>query len=225
MRTPNPVKLAFLIWALAVTSPLQASEPNEGFEFVRITPPVPTQTGDKVEVLELFWYGCPHCWHLEPAIEHWLEGMPEQAEFRRMPAILNAQWALHARAYYTAEALGVLDRMHPVIFRAIHEQKNPLKDEDSLAKLFAQHGVAEEEFRRTFNSFFVDAQVRRAQDLSKRYDLDGVPAIVVDGTYRSSATLAGGQKELFEVVDHLIVVETEIPKVAEPAQPSEAEVK
>jgi len=225
MRNCNPVKLVFLVWTLALTTPLTAAEPNEGFEYVRISPPVPTQSGDKVEVLELFWYGCPHCYHLEPAIEHWLESKPEQAAFRRMPAVLNPLWALHARAYYTAEALGVLERMSPVIFRAIHEQKNPLKDEAAIANLFAQHGVDEEEFQRTFQSFFVDAQVRRAQDLTKRYDTDGVPSIVVNGTYRTSATLAGGQKELFEVVDYLVALESENTAVAETPQPLGSEAK
>ena len=198
----------FFTIALGLQSVAGAADPSAGFEYERVHPSVPTETGDKVEVLELFWYGCPHCYHLEPDLKAWLERKPESAELRRMPAVLNPGWEVHARAFYTAEALGVLEQMHVVLFDRIQEKKQPLKDEDSLAKVFAEQGVAEEDFRSTFRSFFVDAKVRRAKDLTRRYGIQGVPSMIVNGKYRTNGTIAGGRKEMMEVVDYLVAVES-----------------
>lgn len=208
MHYPYFLKSLALLFFLGVSLCAYAAAPTEGFEYQLVQPPVPTETGDKIEVVELFWYGCPHCYHFEPLVKQWLKTKPDNVEFRRIPAVFNDVWALHARAYYTAEALGVLEKMHEPLFVAYHEQKNRLKDEDALAKLFALHGVSEDDFHKTFNSFYIDTKVRRAKALSKDYGIDGVPAIVVNGKYRTTGTVAGGQDQVMGVVDYLIGLES-----------------
>lgn len=180
-----------------------AQEFDEGIEYRRITPAQPTGT-EKIEVIELFWYGCPHCFNFEPHLNAWLRRKPENVEFTRIPAVFNAQWALHARAFYTAEALGVLDRVHGTLFETIHVKKRRLNSEQELAALFASQGVDEKTFRQTFNSFAVDAKVRRAADLSQRYQIEGVPALIVEGKYRIEGPTAGGLRAMIDVLGYLI---------------------
>lgn len=199
------------------------AEPAEGVEYERVQPPVATETGEQVEVLELFWYGCPHCYHLEPAIKPWIASLPEGVVFRRMPAVFgNPLWALHARAFYTAEALGVLDQLHEPLFETINKYKNPLKDEAAIGQLFAQHGVDPAKFRSTFNSFFVDTKVRRAKALSKAYGISGVPALVINGEYRTAGAAAGGQEEMLQVADYLIARERDANRLAANPAPAAA---
>ncbi len=191
------------------------AEPIEDEQYQRVEPPVATETGDQVEVLELFWYGCPHCYHLEPALTPWVASLPEGVVFRRMPAVFgNPLWALHARAFYTAEALGVLDQLHEPLFDTINNQKNALKDEAAIGQLFAQYGVDPAKFSSTFNSFFVDTKVRRAKALSKAYGISGVPALVINGEYRTGGPAAGGQEEMLQVADYLIARELDANRPA-----------
>jgi len=187
-------------------APAKSERFKQGAQYELLTAAQPTGTEPgKVEVLEVFWYGCPHCYHLEPYLESWRkEGMPPQAEFRRMPAALNPSWQILARAYYTAEALGVLEQAHPDLFREYHVNHNPLNTPELLAAFFARYGISEEDFDATFNSFAVQAKLRRADALARRYRITGVPAIVVNGKYVTGASEAGGVPELFEVVNFLV---------------------
>jgi thiol:disulfide interchange protein DsbA len=130
--------------------------------------------------------------------------MPSNAEFVRVPATLNRGWQVHARAYYTAEALGKLDEIHEGLFKAINVDRNPLNTEDQLVGFFAGYGVTEEEFTEAFNSFAVQTKLRRADSLVRRYRITGVPAMVVNGKYVTGADMAGGIPQLFEVVEFLI---------------------
>lgn len=177
---------------------------EEGVHYQVLANPQPTETGDKVEVLELFWYGCPHCFKLEPFVEKWSEHVPEGAEFRRMPAIFSKVWALNAQGYYTAEALGILDKVHRPMFDAIHVQKQKLFDEAALARFFVQQGVNREDFIKTFRSFAVKTKTNRAGVMTRRYGITGVPAIIVNGKYRTGVSMAGGEEQLWEVVNALI---------------------
>jgi thiol:disulfide interchange protein DsbA len=181
---------------------------TEGIEYRAIVPPQPTDTGNKIQVVELFWYGCPHCYHFEPELDAWLKRKPDNVVFERMPAIfLNPRWELDARAYYTAEALGVLGKIHEALFDAIHKEHRKLGTEDALMAFFAEHGVNPEDFRRTFHSFYVDTKVRQAKLMTERYGVDGVPTMVVDGKYRTEAGLAGSEANTLRVVDFLIAKE------------------
>ena len=181
---------------------------DEGIEYIPIAPPVSTNSGSKVEVVELFWYGCPHCFNFEPQWEKWIASKPENVEVVRIPAIFRDSWIPAARAFYTAQFLGVLDRTHKPLFEAIHVKKQRFPDAQSFAKFFAKFGVAEKDFLDTYNSFAVDAKVRRAQDLTRRYQIDGVPTLVINGKYRTTGTIANGHDGMLEVLDFVIKQES-----------------
>ena len=193
--------LAPLFVAFAADSP----EFKEGVHYQRIPTPVPTSTGDKIEVAEIFWYGCPHCYALEPTVTEWLKRKPDNVVFIQLPATLGRKpGEAHARAFYTAETLGILDQINKRIMAAMHVEKRRVDSEDQLAAFFVEQGVSEEDFRNTYNSFVVETKFRRSQDLIKRYQVNGVPAIVVNGKYLTNASMAGSQEQLFEVVDFLV---------------------
>jgi thiol:disulfide interchange protein DsbA len=182
---------------------------DEGIEYQVIDPPQATGDPKHVEVVELFWYGCPHCYQLEPLLKEWLKNKPADVDFVRMPAILGPRWELLTRAYYTAELLGVTDEIHQPLFAAIHDKRRAFRNEDDLAKFFAEHGVDEKAFRDTYNSFGVAAKVNRSREMTKRYGITGVPTMVVNGKYRTSASTAGSHELMLTVVDKLVDQERE----------------
>lgn len=186
-RTFLAIALGCLLSVGAQTG--SAAQYQEGTSYQSIVPEQPTLTQGKIEVVELFWYGCPHCHRFEPFIERWLKEKPANVEFVRMPAILRPEWAIHARAFYAAESLGVLDKIHAPLFTAIHAHKQKLDTEDSLMAFFADHGVSNDDFKKAFKSFSVDAKVRRAQELGRRYGVTGTPALVIQGKYRTGGTI------------------------------------
>ena len=200
-------------WLLAILLPCLAFAGSDagsfkaGVDYDVLAKPQPTETGEKVEVLELFWYGCPHCYDLEPVIEEWLENLPENVVYRRLPAIFRPEWMVHARAYYAAEALGVLDKIHRPLFDAIHAEKRRLFDEKSLAGFFVEHGVNREDFIKTYRSFAVQTKAQRAKAMTRRYGISGVPAMIVNGKYRSSVGKAKGQERMIEVINALAAKE------------------
>ncbi len=203
--TPKSILFVLLWLPLAAL----ASDFQEGTHYRRLANPVPTSTGDKIEVVELFWYGCPHCYSLEPITDKWLEHKPDNVEFVRIPAVLGARWELGARAYYVAETLGVLDRIHAPLFAAFHVQKRRLRSEEGMAEFFAEHGVDLTAFRENFASFGVETKLRRAQQVVKRYRIDGVPAVIINGKYETTSSMAGSPAKIFKVVDYLIRKENE----------------
>ncbi|MFO7604382.1 MAG: thiol:disulfide interchange protein DsbA/DsbL [Gammaproteobacteria bacterium] len=190
---------------LLLAMPLWAAGYDEGIEYKSVSPRVANHIDDgKTEVVEMFWYGCSHCFAFEPNLHEWLKTKPANVNFVRVPAVFNPRWGLHARAYYTAEVLGVLDKTHQALFDAMHLKKQKMESSDELASFFAAHGVSKEKFIETFNSFAVDAKVRRATDLTQRYAIDGVPTLIVNGKYRTSGSMAGSREKMLLVVDHLI---------------------
>jgi thiol:disulfide interchange protein DsbA len=184
-----------------------ASNANEqGYE--TISPAQPTQNADKVEVIEFFWYGCPHCYAFEPLLEKWAKNLPKNVEFIRQPAAFNETWSKHAKAYFTAEALGVVDKVHADFFDAIQNKKLDLDTEASLAKFFAEHGINETQFHEAYNSFIVDTKMRQAPLLAAKYGITGVPALIVNGKYRINGTLAGSHENMIVVLNKLIAQES-----------------
>jgi len=180
---------------------------DEGIEYKKIEPPQPTTApAGKIEVVEMFWYGCPHCFHFEPKLLNWLKNKPKDVEFVHVPAVFPGReiWEIHARAFYTAKVLGVLSKIHEALFNAIHVDGRRMDNEKELRAFFVKHGVSAKEFDQTFNSFAVYTKVRRAADLSRRYQITGVPSMVVDGKYRVDADLAGGQEKMLQVVSFLV---------------------
>lgn len=194
----------FGLLALVLLAPLAWAEFDEGVEYRKIANPQPVSTQDKIEVLELFWYSCPHCYQLEPVIEAWVGSIPEDVEFIRMPAVLGPNWELLARAYYTADLLGVVDKVHQPLFDRIHKQRKPVRSTAELKAFFVAQGVSEQDFDNTFQSFAVVTKTNRAKQARDMYGITGVPALVVNGKYLTSAKMAGGNKEMLKVVDFLV---------------------
>jgi len=204
-------KLIFMIPLImlgGLTSLPAAAEPEaafvEGQDYEIITPPQPTQTDDKIEVLEIFWYGCPHCYDFEPYISEWQAGMAEDVEFRRMPGVFRKSWIPQARAYYTAEALGVTEQIHGDFFKAMHEQDRDLANENEIAEFFVAHGVSRDDFDSAWNSFTVDGKVKKAVKMGPAYQITGVPSVIINGKYRTAATMTGSYENLLEVMNYLV---------------------
>jgi thiol:disulfide interchange protein DsbA len=176
----------------------------EGTDYDLINPPVHTANPDKIEVAEFFWYGCPHCYDFESLLEPWKKSLPDDVSFRGIPAVWRDVMELHAKAYYTADGLGVLDTMHPLIFKAMHVDHKPLASEKEIGALFVANGVSEEDFDRMFTSFGVDSEVNQGISIGKSARITGTPALMVDGKYLISGRTPGGQPEMLKVADFLI---------------------
>jgi protein dithiol oxidoreductase (disulfide-forming) len=181
-----------------------------GVHYLRLSPTQPTSSNpEQVEVCEVFWYGCPHCNELDPLLERWRERKPDYVSFIRVPAVWNPRLQLHARAFYTAEALGKGAEMHTEFFSEIHARGNALDTEPKLQEFFGRFGVDAAAFKTAFDSFAVQAKLQRADELSRRYRIDGVPTMVVNGKYTTDATLVGSYDELIVLVEELVAAERE----------------
>jgi thiol:disulfide interchange protein DsbA len=188
---------------------------TEGTHFARMVPTQPTVGGaDKIEIAEIFWYGCNHCNDFEPFINRWKDTIPANARFVRIPAVWNPLVELHAQLFYTEEVLannGKLadpETFHAAVFAEYHRRGNRLASEEAIQSLFEKHGVSAEDFEITWNSFEVAQKIRVAQDLTRRYAITGVPTVVVNGKYRTGAGEAGGYPQLLELLDELIARES-----------------
>ncbi len=199
--------VAGLAWLLSMSAWAQEAPFKDGVQYLSLANAQPTLDPNRIEVLELFWYGCPHCYDLESDIKAWKARMPEDVNFVRMPAIPSPRWEWYAKAFFTAEVLGVLDTLHLPIFDAIHKQHRPLKDEQQMAALFAEHGVSEADFKGALNSFAVVTKLNRARQLTRRYGITGVPTLIVNGKYNTSGSMAGSHEKMLEVVDYLVATE------------------
>jgi thiol:disulfide interchange protein DsbA len=166
--------------------------------------PQPTQNPDKIEVIEFFWYGCPHCYDFEPILESWVKKLPANVEFIRIPAAFSDLWAKHAKAFYVAQALGVLDKVHADFFDTLQNKHQQLGTEEQLAAFFTAHGVKESDFQEAYNSFLVDTKVRQATVTPARYGVTGVPVLIVNGKYKVDGKSAGSHEKMIEVANQLI---------------------
>lgn len=184
---------------------LAAGNYQEGTHYVRLDPVIPpvNESDAGHEVVELFWYGCPHCYEFEPHLDKWREETKNDVNFVRVPAIFNPRWEQHARAYYALEMMGALDKGHKLIFEGMHEQGRALADVDSMARFLEANGVDEDQFRENFNSFAMETKINRAKQLIRQYQVTGVPTIIVDGIFKTSASTAGGYPQVIEVVEQL----------------------
>ncbi|MDJ0958779.1 MAG: thiol:disulfide interchange protein DsbA/DsbL [Arenicellales bacterium] len=208
--TRDMVKVCTLAWLAVgmltlVSLPAYSAGYEEGKHYHTLPQAQPVQTGDNIEVLELFWYHCPHCFALAPFLEQWSENAkPENAEYIRMPGIFRKSTIFDARVFYTLEALGLTDKTHADIFQEIHVRKNPFQSLDDLRDFLKKHGINEVDFKDAFESFAVDTKLKQAQLMFERYQATGVPTIVVDGKYRATASSAGGHQELMELTNFLV---------------------
>ncbi|GAB3111089.1 thiol:disulfide interchange protein DsbA/DsbL [Aestuariicella hydrocarbonica] len=175
-----------------------------GTHYTVLETPVRTMDPSKIEVTEVFWYGCGHCFKFEPMVHQWSEKLPGDVDFERSPAMWNALMEVHARAFYVAKALGVFDQVHQPLFNALNLERKRLGNVDELADFFADFGVDKDKFEKAYASFGVASQVKQADARARSYKITGTPEIVVDGKYRISARQAGGQAEMLKVADYLV---------------------
>lgn len=179
-------------------------EPMEGVHYERIDPAQVTSAPDgKVEVTEFFWYGCPHCYHFEPYVKGWLRNKNEDIVFVRVPAVLNPGWEGHARFYYAAEALGVLNKLHEPLFIALHERKQRLYKEADLIDFAESQGIDREKFAQAYRSFSVDVKIQKARKLVEGSNITGVPAVTINGKFLTSGSQAGSYEGMVYLMRHL----------------------
>jgi len=196
-----------LLLLLICTTVTYAADPFTG-TYQEIRPAQPTHSGDKIEVVEIFWYGCPHCYTFEPYLEKWLASKPDDVEFRRLPGILGSAWTPHARAYFTAEKMGILDQIHEPLFSAIHNQRKQIFNDKELKKFIVTiTGVDGDEFSRIFDSKEIDIKMRQTLISEQKYRITGVPAVIVNGKYLTNGTLAKSYEAIIDVIDHLVDME------------------
>lgn len=167
-----------------------------------------TNDENKIEVIELFSYSCPHCFNLDPQVQLWKETLPENVTFTHVPAIFRDSWLQLAKVFYAAEATGDLEKLHPLLFNAIHVEKRRLQTEEQLLDFVAEQGIDREAFAKTMKSMSVVAKVKKALMLSQTSGITGVPAMIVNGQYRTDAPLAGSMSDMLKTVDFLIQKET-----------------
>ena len=198
-----------LLAALAL-APLPAfAQPRRitaGVDYSELRPALPTESAGKIEVLEFFWYGCPHCYTLEPVLEKWIPTLPADVQFRRVPAVFNDNWARDAAVFYTFEALGVLEKLHRPYFDAIHRDRVNTRDAAARNDWLQKSGVDVKRFEDAYKSFGVHSKVKRAQQLSVAYRIDGTPALAVQGRYTISAEQGRTQQGMLGIADYLIGV-------------------
>ena len=196
--------------AEAEQAPARQTRFTQGEHYQRLTPTQPTSSSpDQIEVAEVFWYGCNHCYNFDPYVEDWVGKKPEGVNFVRIPAVWNPLVRLHARAFYTAEALGKGEEMHTPFFREIHVNGNALSSEAALRDFFSRFDVDGEAFKKAFDSFSVHTKLQRAETLARRYRVSSVPMVVVNGKYTTNATMTGGYDQLMEVIDELVGLEAD----------------
>ena len=192
----------FALLLLAVMPAANAQDAIAG-KYELVQPPQPTETPGKIEVVDVFWYGCPHCYRFLPHIEAYLKDKAPYVAVRRMPAIFSKSWEMHARAYYTAKVLGISDELHVPIFNAIHKDNQRLDNKEDLRAFFVQHGVKAEDFDNTFDSFAVVSLMRKSLIMQTRYGVRGTPTAIINGKYRTSGSLAGSYEEMIKVIAEL----------------------
>lgn len=182
--------------------------------YVELSNPVPVAVPGKIEVVELFWYGCPHCYKFEPVINPWVEKLPSDVNFKRIPAMFGGPWDAHGQMFLTLESMGVEHKVHSAVFKAIQEEHKKLTSPDEMAEFLATQGVDKDKFLATFNSFAIKGQVNQARELAKKYEITGVPTMVVNGKYRFDIGSAGGAEQALQLADKLVDKERAANKAA-----------
>jgi thiol:disulfide interchange protein DsbA len=190
---------------LAASAPARAQGgPVEGTQYQRLASPVPMAATGKIEVFEFFWYGCPHCFALEPFVEQWMAKLPPDVSFHRVPAAFTPQYEFHQKVFYALEAMGQLGAVHRKLFNAIHVDKKRMATEAEVTAFVAGLGLDGAKFGELLKSFSVIGKARQARQLADAYHVDGVPMVGIQGRYTTSPTMVGSAERTFPVVDYLI---------------------
>lgn len=202
------MKKIFALTALLLFSTTACSaDYSAGFEYRSINQQ-PTANADRIEVIEFFWYGCPHCFYFEPVLSRWLADKPKNVDFIQVPAPLNKSWEIHTKAFYALELMGMQKKLHEKIFEAIHLKKMRLFDEKSLTDFLVKQGVDRDQFKKHMKSFAVSSKLSKARKMMKDYEVRGVPQLAINGKYITSGSMAGGNQQIIDVVKFLIAKES-----------------
>ena len=196
--------LLVLLAAAAFASNSAVAQLVEGKNYARITNPQPVETGRKIEVIEFFSYGCPHCAELEPHLDAWLAKLPPDVSFRRVPVMFQQRWAPLAKIYYTLDALGTESKLSPDVFKAIHGSGVSLWDTDKFYDWAATKGLDRKKVEEVFTSFAVDGKMKRAMQLAQQYNIQSVPTVIVDGKFVTSSDRVGTHAQLPAAIDELV---------------------
>ncbi|MDT8427980.1 MAG: thiol:disulfide interchange protein DsbA/DsbL [Pseudomonadales bacterium] len=197
-----------LLAPIAISVHAQPEKYLPGTHYIVLETPQRTADPEKIEVMEIFWYGCGHCFRFQPLVENWHANMADDIVFVQLPAVWNSLMQVHAQAFYTAEAMGVLPQVHTPLFNALNLEGNRLQNERQIATLFAKYGVNEEEFGKVFNSFSVRTKVNQLERKMRDYQIQSTPNMSVNGKYLISTNEAvRTQQEMLDVVDFLVAKE------------------
>ena len=204
----SPVDEAIVL-AQSESAPAQEDTPqwqfSEGQHFTMLTTAQGTSSApDVIEVAEVFWYGCPHCFNFDPYLKKWAPELPDDVRFIRLPVMWNPTNQIHARIFYTAEALNKLDVMHDAVFKEMHANRKPLTSENDIRNFFSRFDVSEEEFNSTFRSFGVESKLKRAKNLTQRYRVQSVPLLVINGKYLTTGPGVKNFDDMLAVAEELI---------------------
>ncbi len=188
---------------LALTSNAK-SDFTEGVHYEKIGTPIEKLTDtNKLEIVELFWYGCPHCFEFEPYLKRWINKNKQKVSLVQVPAVFSKNWIPHAKAFYSAQNIGYFNKLHKNLFKAIHTEREKIYTRSKLIKFASDLGIPKNEFEKSFSSFKTDLQVKKAMALTKSSGIRGVPAVIVKGQFVTSPRMAGSYDKLIDVIDYL----------------------
>jgi len=211
----NLIFTAVLAFASLFGLSAQAAEFEAGKQYTVLSTPVPVSQPGKIEVVELFWYGCPHCYAFEPSINPWIAKLPADVNFHRIPAMFGGIWNVHGQLFLTLDAMGVEHKVHTAVFDAIHKEGKKLATPEEMADFLAGQGVDKDKFLSTYDSFAIKGQIEKDKKLAMAYQISGVPTMVINGKYRFDIGSAGGPDKALELADFLIAKEREAAKGAQ----------
>lgn len=188
-----------------IFSAVAFAAPQAGKDYLEIKPAQPTDTGNKVEVVEIFSYMCGHCNDFEPKVAAWVKQLPPDTQFRRMPVVFGrASWETMARSYYALEALGEIEKIHPKIFAAIHDDNIILQQKDVLTDWIEKQGLDRKKFSAAYDSFSMGGKIQRSNQRAQSYGITGVPSMVIDGKYMISTAQSGNYENMLKTADELL---------------------
>ena len=187
-------------WAMA-----QAKAPQAGIDFIKLAKPAPVEApAGKIEVVEFFWYNCPHCSSFEPVLSNWTKSLPKDVAFKRVPIAFRDDFVPQQKLFFALEALDLVDKLHARVFAAIHGEKQNLSSADAITAWVVKQGVDKTKFLEQFNSFAASTKATRARQLQNAYQLEGVPAMGVAGLYYTDGSLAKSMDRALQVSDFLV---------------------
>lgn len=191
---------------LLLSTSVMAEAPKPGAEFDAVAQPITTDVAGKIEVMEVFWYGCIHCYQMEAPLNAWIKKLPADVYFKRMPALPRADWAPMAKAFFAMETLGVQEKLHTQLFEAVHKQKvlNPTDEKAAIDWVTKASGMDKLQVEQAFKSFTINTNLNRAAQIFRSSGATGVPSLIIDGKFITSSTMSGGNAEAIKVTDYII---------------------